>query len=51
MTRYIKDLKPSSVADVAAMIALYRPGPMEHIRHLRRGQAWPRPSPARRIRH
>ena len=31
MTRYIKDLKPSSVADVAAMIALYRPGPMEHI--------------------
>ena len=31
MTRHIKDLKPSSVADVAAMIALYRPGPMEHI--------------------
>jgi DNA polymerase-3 subunit alpha len=31
MTRYIKDLKPSSVSDVAAMIALYRPGPMEHI--------------------
>jgi len=31
MTRYIKDLKPTSLADVAAMIALYRPGPMEHI--------------------
>ena len=31
MTRYIKDLKPSSLRDVAAMIALYRPGPMEHI--------------------
>ena len=31
MTRYIKELKPNSLADVAAMIALYRPGPMEHI--------------------
>ena len=31
MTRYIKDLKPTSLSDVAAMIALYRPGPMEHI--------------------
>ena len=31
MTRYIKELKPSSLSDVAAMIALYRPGPMEHI--------------------
>lgn len=31
MRRYVKDLKPSSVADVSAMIALYRPGPMEHI--------------------
>ena len=31
MTRHIKELKPSSVSDVAAMIALYRPGPMEHI--------------------
>ena len=31
MTRYIKDLKPNSLMDVAAMIALYRPGPMEHI--------------------
>ena len=31
MTRNIKELKPSSISDVAAMIALYRPGPMEHI--------------------
>ncbi|MCH7641844.1 MAG: DNA polymerase III subunit alpha [Chloroflexi bacterium] len=31
MRRYIKELRPSSVMDVAAMIALYRPGPMEHI--------------------
>ena len=31
MTRYIKELKPTSLGDVAAMIALYRPGPMEHI--------------------
>ena len=31
MTRYIKELKPNALSDVAAMIALYRPGPMEHI--------------------
>ena len=31
MRRNIKELKPTSVADVSAMIALYRPGPMEHI--------------------
>ena len=31
MTRSIKELKPSSLSDIAAMIALYRPGPMEHI--------------------
>ncbi|MCE2456700.1 MAG: DNA polymerase III subunit alpha [Dehalococcoidia bacterium] len=31
MTRYIKELKPNTLSDVAAMIALYRPGPMEHI--------------------
>ena len=31
MRRYVKKLKPSSLGDVAAMIALYRPGPMEHI--------------------
>jgi DNA polymerase-3 subunit alpha len=31
MRRYIKELKPSSLAEVSAMVALYRPGPMEHI--------------------
>ena len=31
MRKYIQDLKPTSIMDIAAMIALYRPGPMEHI--------------------
>ncbi|MBI4300115.1 MAG: DNA polymerase III subunit alpha [Chloroflexi bacterium] len=31
MRRYIKDLRPSSLHDLAAMVALYRPGPMQHI--------------------
>ena len=31
MQRYIRELKPSSLDDISAMIALYRPGPMEHI--------------------
>ncbi len=31
MKRNIKELKPSSISDISAMIALYRPGPMEHI--------------------
>lgn len=31
MRRYIKELKPTSLNEIAAMIALYRPGPMEHI--------------------
>jgi DNA polymerase-3 subunit alpha len=31
MRRYIKELKPNSIAEISAMIALYRPGPMEHI--------------------
>jgi DNA polymerase-3 subunit alpha len=31
MRRYIKELKPSTFGDIAAMVALYRPGPMEHI--------------------
>lgn len=28
MTRYLKDLKPKTIFDIMAMIALYRPGPM-----------------------
>ncbi|HLB28173.1 MAG TPA: DNA polymerase III subunit alpha, partial [Dehalococcoidales bacterium] len=31
MRRYIKELKPTEFGDIAAMVALYRPGPMEHI--------------------
>ena len=31
MRRYIKDLKPTHFRDIMAMVALYRPGPMEHI--------------------
>lgn len=31
MTRCVKDLKPQSVRELAALVALYRPGPMEHI--------------------
>ncbi|MCH7713356.1 MAG: DNA polymerase III subunit alpha [Chloroflexi bacterium] len=31
MQRYIKELKPSNLGEISAMIALYRPGPMEHI--------------------
>ncbi len=28
MTRYVTELKPSSIFDIQAMVALYRPGPM-----------------------
>lgn len=31
MTHYLKDLKPAKVEDLMAMVALYRPGPMEVI--------------------
>jgi DNA polymerase III subunit alpha len=31
MRRYVRDLRPTSVHDLAAMVALYRPGPMENI--------------------
>ncbi len=31
MRRYVQDLKPNHIKDLAAMVALYRPGPMEHI--------------------
>jgi DNA polymerase-3 subunit alpha len=31
MRRYIKELKPTVFSDIVAMVALYRPGPMEHI--------------------
>lgn len=31
MTRYLKELRPSTIHDINAMVALYRPGPMETI--------------------
>ncbi len=31
MTSYLKQLKPSTIFDINAMVALYRPGPMEMI--------------------
>lgn len=31
MTRFLKELKPTSIHDINAMVALYRPGPMETI--------------------
>lgn len=31
MKRYLKQLEPSQFADIIAMVALYRPGPMEFI--------------------
>lgn len=49
MRRYVKELKPTSIADISAMIALYRPGPMEHIptfieaKHGRRRIRYPHP--------
>ena len=31
MRRYLKQLKPSNIEDITAMVALYRPGPIQHI--------------------
>lgn len=31
MTRYLKELRPTTIHDINAMVALYRPGPMEAI--------------------
>ena len=31
MTRYLKELQPTKIQDINAMVALYRPGPMETI--------------------
>lgn len=32
MTRFLMDLKPTSIHDINTMVALYRPGPMDNIR-------------------
>jgi DNA polymerase-3 subunit alpha len=50
MRRYIKELKPTTFGDIAAMVALYRPGPMEHIptfidaKHGRKPIKYPHPA-------
>jgi DNA polymerase-3 subunit alpha len=31
MTKYLKELKPTTIFDIMAMIALFRPGPMDNI--------------------
>lgn len=31
MTRFLKELKPSTIHDINAMVALYRPGPLQFI--------------------
>ncbi len=31
MRRYVQELKPRGIAEICAMVALYRPGPMAHI--------------------
>jgi DNA polymerase-3 subunit alpha len=31
MRRYVQDLRPESIGELSAMVALYRPGPMQHI--------------------
>jgi len=31
MTQFLKELKPTSIHDINAMVALYRPGPMKNI--------------------
>lgn len=31
MTRYVTELKPRNIGELAAMVALYRPGPIDHI--------------------
>lgn len=31
MTQFLKELRPSSIHDINAMVALYRPGPMKNI--------------------
>lgn len=50
MRRYIQTLQPDNFRDIAAMVALYRPGPMEHIdryirvHHREEAPEYPHPS-------
>ena len=47
MRRYVAELKPENITELAAMVALFRPGPMEHIpryidvKHGRAAPAYP----------
>ena len=49
MRRTVADLQPNSIPDLAALVALYRPGPMEHIprfiesKHGREAVSYPHP--------
>jgi len=42
MTRYLTQLKPTRVGDLYALVALYRPGPLEQIPHYIEGKAKPK---------
>ncbi len=50
MKRYLKELKPTVFEDIVAMVALYRPGPMQFIddfiarKHGKRAIVYPHPS-------
>lgn len=50
MKRYLKDLKPTTFEDIVAMVALYRPGPMQFIddfiarKHGEKAISYPHPS-------
>lgn len=50
MKRYLKDLKPTVFEDIVAMVALYRPGPMQFIddfiarKHGQKSISYPHPS-------
>ncbi len=50
MKRYLKELKPTVFEDIVAMVALYRPGPMQFIedfiarKHGERAISYPHPS-------
>lgn len=50
MKRYLKELKPTTFEDIVAMVALYRPGPMQFIddfiarKHGEREITYPHPS-------
>jgi DNA polymerase-3 subunit alpha len=50
MKRYLKELKPTEFEDIVAMVALYRPGPMQFIddfitrKHGRKEIVYPHPS-------